>query len=76
MVIQDKSEKEIKSVLEFPVTSEDHGAVYKCRAFAEATMSVPQESVLKVTFNVTCKLIYFLFTRVHIGNEDQLINFK
>ena len=51
-----KGKSEIRSVLEFPLTAEDHGATYKCRTFAEATMSMPQESALKATFNVTCKL--------------------
>ena len=55
IVIKDELAKQIRSVLEFSVTAEDHGAVYKCRAFAQSTMSVPQESALKAAFNVTCK---------------------
>ena len=60
-IIKDKSTNEIRSVLEFPLNGEDHGAVYTCRSFAEATMSEPQESALKATFNVTCKLINVMF---------------
>lgn len=54
-IIKDKSINEIRSVLEFPIEAEDHQSVYKCRAFAAATMSAPKESALKATFNVTCK---------------------
>ena len=54
-IIKDKSIHEIRSVLEFPIEAEDHQSVYKCRAFAAATMSAPKESALKATFNVTCK---------------------
>ena len=59
LIIKDKSIHEIRSVLEFPIEAEDHQSVYKCRAFAEETMSTPKESALKATFNVTCK--FFLF---------------
>ena len=59
-IIIDKLTKEIRSVLEFPLIAEDHGAIYKCRSFAEATMSVPQDSALTIAFNITCKLIYFM----------------
>ena len=61
-IIKDKSIHEIRSVLEFPIEAEDHQSVYKCRAFAAATMSAPKESALKATFNVTCKFFCFNFT--------------
>ena len=59
-ILIDKLTKEIRSVLEFPLIAEDHGAIYKCRSFAEATMSVPQDSALTITFNITCKLFHFM----------------
>ena len=60
-IIKDKSIHEIRSVLEFPIEAEDHQSVYKCRAFAAATMSAPKESALKATFNVTCKFFLLQF---------------
>ena len=63
-IIIDKLTKEIRSVLEFPLITEDHGSTYKCRSFAEATMSEPQDSALTVTFNITCKLVYFMSKNV------------
>ena len=60
LLIKDDVTKQIRSVLEFSVTEEDHGAVYKCRAFAEATMPHPEETASKAAFNVTCKLSYKL----------------
>ena len=63
-IIKDKSTNEIRSVLEFPIQAEDHQSVYKCRAFAEATMSAPKESALKATFNVTCEFFYSLFASI------------
>ena len=64
-IIKDKSTNEIRSVLEFPIQAEDHQSVYKCRAFAEATMSAPKESALKATFNVTCEFFILYLPQFH-----------